>query len=273
LARLGPADAVCSFEKHLLRLPADPSPEWEQMAARARDTLARTVDRYYAYATHSADPLVFLFLHEWVGFQKAYMVRTPCWSHYRSFYLSPALVQLALRLPAPMGRNCALHKTIIKRYLPAAYRWPPVNGRQLLSWLGLPLQERHARRIGQGLAVLSDPRRLWTRGRTSAARDLEALQKLFLTDPLGRTIREMLLDPGSLPTELLGRSMVQRIIDDHATGRTPDGRSLGSMVTVESWYSLVRQAGKLAAAGAPGRGALPALGKTEARLGDPQRRN
>jgi hypothetical protein len=154
---------------------------------------------------------------------------------------SPAAISAAYRLPAPVGSE-GIAETIIRRYLPPAVYWLPVNGYRML-----PLQ-------GQGplsrLTQVSLERAYagWRTLRPLPSEAPDDQRGALFAGPLFQTIQDVLASASSSATALLGSAGLRRLLDEHrSTHRHTE--ALGFLVTMDVYVHQVRELRRLALGG------------------------
>jgi hypothetical protein len=150
------------------------------------------------------------------------------WTPFESI----AAIREAFRLPSPLGKRCAVHAELVRRFLPARAYWTPINGAHLMALEGDGRVRYAARQLlnGGSLAVQRVRRRLFNRARAG-----DDMRSDFMMGPLRSVTRDLLLEQGSLSQEVFGRGGVEQLI----AGAERDGLAvLGTLLTAESWRQL-----------------------------------
>jgi hypothetical protein len=182
-------------------------------------------------STDPYDMADLLYLFERYGRWGAASAVLP-WQRGWTPFESIAAIREAFRLPAPVGKRCLVHAALIKRYLPAAAYWTPINGGQLMALDG---DDRVRYALRQGLNAGSLALQAVRRKLRKGAQRGDDMKADFLAGPLRDATRELLLEQGSLSQTLFGQSGVQRLLDA-APG---DGLAvIGILLTAEAWRQL-----------------------------------
>jgi hypothetical protein len=140
-----------------------------------------------------------------------------------------------LCLPSPIGKRCAVHATLVRRFLPARAYWTPINGGQLMALDGDGRWRYAARQVlnAGSVAIQRVQRRLFDKARVG-----DDMKADFLTGPLQGVTRDLLLEPGSLSQQLFGRSGVDQLL----AGGQRDGLTvIGILLTAEIWRQLAAE--------------------------------
>lgn len=219
----------------------------EELAPLLYERLRHSVAGYCAQSSHVADVLDLFYLHERFAHWGALSVRGSWWSHYFTPFGSPTAIRLAFQLPAPIGTKQWLHHTFIKRYLGKAYYWPLINHETSLplsqfsttqQWLIHPLQQKYFwvnRKLTQRNPFLRKKNRnlsqIQTESFTTAFRDIAA---------------DILLTPDGITSQIVGREVAEQIVQNHMGARKSNGQVIGSLLTLERWYTQIKKTAHLA---------------------------
>ncbi len=156
-------------------------------------------------------------------------------------YLSPQLVRDAYRMPSPLGDHTPIHEVLLRRYMPRAF-WTPINGKTLapLKWWARTMPLFHyVDRACHGLIMRVQPA---YRG----GRNTDQIRGDYFAGMLSGVLRETLTEADSLTIELFGREGIERLLEEHVSGRQNHTHTLGNLMTVERWrlmaQAMARQA-------------------------------
>ncbi len=157
---------------------------------------------------------------------------------------SPSVTRLAHTLPAPIGHNMALHKTIIRRYAGKAY-WLPVNHKYVLplaayadsrSW---GLAARTTARVLSASYRLVDSIRFSRSGDSPATHDMVRLQTL--AEMVRGPLRDWFVEEDSVSRRLLDKGFVGTLLDKKRSTLADHMRTIGFLATLEQWRKLVHE--------------------------------
>ena len=232
--------------RRLPRLPfADPS-----FGAGVRERLLDALTVAERCSKDPYDMADLLYLFERYGRWGAASTVLP-WQRGWTPFESITAIREAFRLPAPVGKRCLVHATLVRRYLPKLAYWTPINGGQLMALDGDD-RVRYALRqaLNGGSLALQTVRRKLRKG----ARRGDDMKADYLAGPLRDVTRELLLEEGSASQAVFGRDGVQQLLD--AAPR--DGLAvIGILLTAEAWRQLARDIAGGAGAHADDRAHAP----------------
>ena len=232
--------------RRLPRLPfADPS-----FGAGVRERLLDALTVAERCSKDPYDMADLLYLFERYGRWGAASTVLP-WQRGWTPFESITAIREAFRLPAPVGKRCLVHATLVRRYLPKLAYWTPINGGQLMALDGDD-RVRYALRqaLNGGSLALQTVRRKLRKG----ARRGDDMKADYLAGPLRDVTRELLLEEGSASQAVFGRGGVQQLLD--AAPR--DGLAvIGILLTAEAWRQLARDIAGGAGAHADDRAHAP----------------
>lgn len=161
------------------------------------------------------------------------------WRFLWSPYGSVELARAAFSLPSPIGRGSEFHRQIIKRLAGRTY-WMRVND----TWL-LPLRGENA-----VFSALEKADQRWNRLRRRMAaahrpriesRNIGGMRADALRGALWEPVRESLAHERSLSMAWLGRNGIREVLDQHEGGSTNHYQVLASLLTVERWWSRLKE--------------------------------
>ena len=170
-------------------------------------------------STNGYDVLDVFYLYERYGVWGSMRMRMPWTRWHWSPFDSPTLIQLAFRLPPPIAKYCTIHQTLIQRYLPRGYRMR-VMGQRLLRSL-------HSGQPGTNTC--------------------DQVHSEAFAGPLSSIVRDLLLCEGSFGSEMFGRRNLGVLLDQHISGARDHLETIGSLLTMERWRTMIREAGRMTA--------------------------
>ena len=220
-----------------------------EAAAAAVDRFVETVDGYAPLCRDGHDLMDLVYACErnavW-GQARARMTWQWLWGPYSD----AALMRAAFRLPAPIGRPPRLHLQILRRLAPELV-WLPVNDRWVFPLQGggpgVRLLDRGYRRIR---SVRNAPGKLRRMARRAGilTDDTPKADMLNIEHLRGRAVAglraplaALLTDRGTATGGLIDADGVHRLMEEHVRGARSHTLLIGSLATIESWWSLVRE--------------------------------
>jgi hypothetical protein len=246
LAQLTTDDIISLLEKKFPKLQTLPWP-CPDFAENVRSRLVEIVGSFSQMSPHPSDMLDLFYLYERYGRWGSMTARSTWDVNRYSVFTDPGIVKLAYMLGPPISNDCLLHKTIVKRFIPRAY-YRLVNRRRLLSLMGYSkpkhfaqeLLRRTCGRIEQCWSLPASAEQLKTH---------EQIRAEIFAGPLAGTLTDMLLSTDGIATEILQKSGLQKMLEEHISGRKNHLQMLGFLVTIEQWRELVQKAKTLAQQG------------------------
>jgi hypothetical protein len=157
---------------------------------------------------------------------------------------SPQVTRLAYTLPAPIGDEMALHKTILRRYAPKSL-WLPVNHKYVLplaayadprSW---GFSARISARALSLVTRLVDSVRAERSGGSPVTHD--AVRRQVLLRTVSGPLRDWFTEEGSVSRRLLQRHFIQNLLGGRISPEPADMRTIGYLATLEQWRKLVHE--------------------------------
>jgi hypothetical protein len=198
---------------------------------RVRDSLSS----FEAYAHTVYGYLDCFYLRERYGIWGSVNARK-LWSNSLAPFHSGRAMRLAAQLPPPWADRRIL-PGLIRRYLPPAMYWMPINGVELLAMRGpgsVRFWTRDTLRRGRVLANRLLPQR-------KAARSHERIRAELLAGKLHDPLRQSLLLNGSVALDLMSKIALTALLDSHRrTLRYLE--PLGALATLESWRQQAEKA-------------------------------
>jgi hypothetical protein len=187
----------------------------------------------------SSDPydmVDLLYLFERYGRWGALQTSLP-WRRTWTPFESVVAIREAFKLPAPIGKHCQVHSLLIRRFLPAAAYWIPINGGQLLALEG-PGRVRYALRqaLNTSSLLTQQVRRRLQKG----ARRSDELKAGFLSSELAQLTESLIAEQGSMSRVLFGERGVQTLLDRHRQKRDQLA-VVGVLLTAEMWQKLAAE--------------------------------
>lgn len=208
----------------------------DELVGRLRDS----VEAARAISGAPSDVLDLFYLHErYCRWGSGSARRTYVRDRYALFQ-SPGLLQLAWRLPAPISQNGLLHRTIIKRTMPRAYRWL-INRRKYLPLSDYPRLSKAFSEAMIRLTGGADRVRRRFLGRAGTTTYQDAIGDVFAVQ-LGGVLRDMLLAEDSISLEILGRKGTASMLDEHISGRGNHIQAIGFLVTLQQYRKVIGEA-------------------------------
>ena len=195
---------------------------------------------YYTTLSDNGHDILDLFrLHDRVAVWAAMVERFTWKERHWSPFLSLRFLELAGAMPAPIGDHTRVRIECIRRFAPESY-WVIANGKTLL-----PL-ERH----GQVAGALRFLNRKWQalllKGKRfrpdQLSRDSDQLRSSAFAGSLSQVMREVITSEGSFAFELFGCAGTERLLREHITGEKNHLQTLGALVVMERWRTLINRA-------------------------------
>jgi hypothetical protein len=218
--------------RRLARLPfADPV-----LAASVRQRLLEALSLTERCSGNVYDMADLLYLFERYGRWGATQAALP-WLRTWTPFESIDAIREAFRLPAPLGKRCTVHATLIRRFLPRRAYWIPINGGQLLALDG---EGRVRYALRQALNVNSVAIQRLSRRLSKGARRGDDMKSEFLTGGLGAVGEELLCEAGSSSQTLFGRAGVRQLLDEQRRGQS-GLEVIGILLTAEMWRRLAEE--------------------------------
>jgi hypothetical protein len=211
-----------------------------QFRASVRERLLEAVQLAEHCSTDPYDMVDLLYLFERYGRWGAAPAALP-WHRGWTPFESIAAIREAFRLPAPIGKRCAVHAELVRRFLPSRAYWMPINGGQLLALEGNGRLRYALRQAlnGGSLLLQRARRRLQKDARRGDDKKAE-----FLAGPLSELTRSLLLEQGSLSEMVFGREGVHQLLNP----RHGDGLAVvGVLLTAEMWRRLATEMSQISA--------------------------
>jgi hypothetical protein len=199
------------------------------VVARLHQVLAR----YAGLSKNGHDSVDLLYLLERYARWGAASASLP-WNRTWTPFESIGAIRAAFRLPAPIGKHCAIHPLLVRRYLPRLAYWTPINGGQFLALEGRGRARYFLRQALNAQALMTQKVR---RRLLESAERPDDTKAHFLNAELGEQVRALVMDTGSFSRELFGRVSVERMLEQHRRQR--DQLELfGMLLTLEQWRRL-----------------------------------
>ncbi len=209
------------------------------LAEAVRARLNSTIDELTMFSTNGYDILDLYYLYERFAVWGAAQARQTWKDHRWSPFISPKMVRMAFRMPAPIATETIIHYECLRRFAPKAY-WVRVNGELLVLEGG-----------GKGKAFLRKLdgkcqggfRRLpsvvsWGSD-TKKNQDMDHLVHDFLAGPLMEVVRDMLMSNDSFAQRIFGKNGTDQLLREHATRTKNHTEELGFLVAMERWRMMV----------------------------------
>lgn len=198
-----------------------------------RDRLLQTLVYLQRWSSNTYDMADLLYLFERYGRWGAMQANSPWRSSWTPFE-SVVAIREAMKLPPPVGKNCPVHSLLIRRFLPRAAFWIPINGGQFLALEG-PGRLRYAMRQGLNLRslLIQKVQRRWHRA-SSVGDDVKAR---YFAEDLKPFVDGLIDAEGSLSRELFGRDGARALLDSHHAKRNQLA-VLGILAIAEQWRHL-----------------------------------
>jgi hypothetical protein len=156
-----------------------------------------------------------------------------------SLFHSPALAKLAWHLPPPIPQNSVLHRTAIKRFMPRSYH-RLLNGSKYMPLFDHPMISKA---FAEGMIRLNKmARTVHARFGSGEKKSHEMLAGDVFSGDLADILRDMILSKDSFTREIIDKSSLDIIFDDHLSGKANNVHIIGFMGTLEQWKNLIREA-------------------------------
>jgi len=230
------------FTKAVRQLP------WsdEELPAAVHLRIEEAVEELAGLAHDPWDILDLFYVYERLGVWGALLPRIP-WFRARVLpFCDPLAFLQSLKLPAPIGANCLIHEALIRRYMPSSC-WIPINGKRSLALEGNN-SIRKALRFG-----MRPPSGRKDVGAKHAGKSVNELRHEILMGPFKATVIETLLDSDSIGAKLMGAQAVERLFQDSSVSRKLRTETIGTLVTMQRWLGLIKEARRLAMNGTAAR--------------------
>jgi hypothetical protein len=238
LLKLTMEDVVKVLEK---KIAAKKHLAWisNQLVKSVRMRLIDIINAYCNISQIGSDMLDLFYVFERYG-RWGSMVPRFSWEPRRfSPFNSTALLKLGFELPPPIADDLRLQKTIIRRYLPAAY-YLPINGSALLPFLGCsfpkPFISKWFGRIVFYSHRFLDVFRPGGNGKTN-----DQIRAERFVEVLGEGLRDVLIEDGSIGMRIFQKEGLQRIIDDHISMKRDNLQVIGHLAVMEAYRHLIMQ--------------------------------
>jgi len=190
---------------------------------------------YSALSSAREDWLDLFYLHERFAHFAALSARkqdAPRWLPFAD----TDLLELAWRLPAPLGAHCDIHRQLIRRFLPRQIYWTPLNGKHPPAWEGTG---RIKKALREAAFVFGFARKRLSRHEKFKSPGTSA-EGLFAT-AIHPYIRDLLNAEGSIARTVLGPSLIEKVLQEHRT-RHNQLEVLGPIVNMEHYRQLYMRA-------------------------------
>lgn len=154
-----------------------------------------------------------------------------------SVFESPALIRMAMRMPAPMSQRFAVHRTIIRRYLPQTYGIV-VNFSTWMPAMDYPLFARLAKKVFEGRRLfrqhmMRSPQNATTEVLNRSVRNLDQYFHACRENPEG------FIHTAFSESEIM--HLFSRLSSCGAMGHFVQGH----LITMDAWYRQISEAKQL----------------------------
>ena len=203
--------------------------------------LTERVEDYANISEDGFDVLDMFYLYERMGVWGSSTARQtwkdPRWSPF----MSPQMIRMAFRMPAPIARFATIHSESLRRFVPRAY-WIRINDTELLpleNWAPIsPVLKAFDKTARQNLAR---GRRFLNRFRSQQkTKDMDQLAADTVSGLLMRTISDVLLSDKSFALEIFGQSGMERLLGEQKQQQKDHTEVLGLLVAMERWRGMIQ---------------------------------
>ena len=229
------ASIICGKFRRLENLP------WSDIKFKDRfkNRIEKIINYFSTFTTNGYDTLDLIYLLErWPHWAEG--VWEPHYVRVQSPFYRANLVCAAFQLPSPIGWKSPIHRQIIKQYLGPVFWWP-INNQRILpfdnfKWIkgGWRTQKLLCRLIGTPKTCRKKPEKVITR-------DVLDVVSLW-TGSFRNLIRDILFSKHSIALEVLEYNKLSEMFDKYCRRETNWTETFGSLITIESWKSMVLRA-------------------------------
>ena len=209
--------------------------------------LNELVESYAGFSRNGFDILDMFYLHERMGVWGAATARQT-WKNPRwSPFMSSQIIRMAFQMPSPIARFATIHREILRRFTPKAYRiringreWLPLDDWGAISpWLKA-IDKIYLRIFGRVQRILQGCQPV----RVRENRNMDHLASEALSSSLLNVVGDLLLSDGSFSKELYGQSGVELLLREQQQRRKDHTEVLGLLAAMERWRNLVQAVGR-----------------------------
>lgn len=207
--------------------------------ALTSEVTQRLTECFDSYATLSPvreDWLDLFYLHERFAHFAAPSARKQDARRWLPF-ADADLLELAWRLPAPLGAHCDVHRQLIRRFLPARLYWTPLNGRHPPALEGTGRVQKLLR---DATFVFGYARKRLSRLRREDTSSGPTAESLFAT-AVYDYVASLLRSGGSVALAVFEEPRLSQLLERHRR-RQDQLEALGPLVNMEHFRQLCERA-------------------------------
>ncbi len=210
--------------------------------------LARVIEAYEKVSLDGYDSLDFFYLCERLGVWGSLGIRFPWQRNGWGVFTRPTLVQLAFRLPAPIGYYCHLHDLLVRRYASASY-WVHIEGMRLMPLRGGGVFRAFLRQVDYKAMEMVSRLSQSSLVKKKNSRMIDEVYADVFAGPLASLVRDTAAVSGGFGERVFGREGMERLLEEHNARRKDHADCLGSLITLERWSAMILEAHRRAQSG------------------------